>query len=414
MRSGSKPRRDTPESTRKRNLAIDIGDRNGTAMGQREASFGEKVKDVLRSVVDPELGVDIVEAGMFKGAKLEDGKAIISVALTIAGCPLRGPIEHAVKSRVASLEGVREVEVVMAEMSPEERSIVMDRVRKLRHDNPEATEVPPSCHVIAVSSGKGGVGKSTLSVNLACSLASRGYTVGLLDADIWGFSIPRMLGASARLGGKDGKIHPHILEVGTGSIKLASTGLLVESEDRALMWRGLVLSRAFEQFLKDVRWGAMEYMVVDLPPGTGDIQMALARLLPNAEVVVVTTPQLSAMKVASRAANMARRSYLHILGVVENMSAFVCEHGAEYEIFGSGGGSRLAGDLGVPLLGKVPLDPALMEAADTGKPLVLSKPDSPAAKAITAIADKICCELLVPIDDSSCTARVSQLAVKPV
>lgn len=386
----------------------------GFAMAEDEERFAEKVRDVLRSVIDPELGVDIVEAGMFKGAALDDGRAIVRVALTIAGCPLRNSIEQAVKSRVGGVEGVREVEVEMAEMTPQERSAVMDRVRKLRHDNPEETEVPPNCHVIAVASGKGGVGKSTLAVNLACSVASRGHAVGLLDADIWGFSVPRMLGVSARLGGKDGKIQPYSVEVGAGSIKLASTGLLVDSEDRALMWRGLVLSRALEQFMKDVRWGEMQYMVVDLPPGTGDIQMALARLLPRSEVLVVTTPQLSAMKVASRVANMARRSYLHVLGVVENMSAFVCEHGTKYEIFGSGGGSKLASDLGVPLLGQVPLDPALMRAADRGEPLVLSDPRSPSAEAISAIAEKLCCELLVDIDDATCTARVAELSVKPV
>ncbi len=379
----------------------------------RTLEFEEKVRDALRSVIDPELGIDIVEAGMFKGASLEDGKAVVKVALTIAGCPLRGPIQRAVEARVASLEGVREVVVEMAEMDPSERSMLMDRVRRKRHENPEATEVPPDTQVLAVASGKGGVGKSTLSVNLAASLALRGHTVGLLDADIWGFSVPRMLGVSGRLGGRDGKIEPWLVEVGSGLVKVTSTGLLVDKEEQALMWRGLVLARAFEQFLKDVRWGPMDYLVVDLPPGTGDIQMALARLLPHAEVVVVTTPQRSAMTVASRVANMARRSYLRILGVVENMSYFTCEHGTRYDIFGQGGGGELAEHLGVPLVGQVPLDVALMKAADTGSPAVVSDPQAPSAMAIRSIAETISCELLPPLDDASCTAKVEGLAVRP-
>ncbi len=379
----------------------------------RTAEFEEKVREALRSVVDPELGIDIVEAGMFKGASLDDGKAVVKVALTIAGCPLRGPIQRAVEARVASLEGVREVVVEMGEMDPAERSVVMDRVRRKRHENPEATEVPPDTQVIAVASGKGGVGKSTLSVNLAASLALRGHAVGLLDADIWGFSVPRMLGVSGRLGGREGKIEPWLVEVGSGLLKVTSTGLLVDREEQALMWRGLVLARAFEQFLKDVRWGPMDYLVVDLPPGTGDIQMALARLLPHAEVVVVTTPQRSAMTVASRVANMARRSYLHILGVVENMSYFTCEHGTRYDVFGKGGGTELAEHLGVPLVGQVPLDAALMEAADTGAPAVVSDPQAPSAVAIRSIAETISCELLPPLDDTSCTAQVEGLAVRP-
>ncbi len=383
-------------------------------MDQATSNFEEKVFEVLRPVIDPELNMSIVDAGMIKGARLEDGRAVVKVALTIAGCPLRSTIEQAVESRVASLEGVDEVSVEMAEMTPAERSAVMDRVRRMRHENPESTEVPPHTRVVAIASGKGGVGKSTLSVNIATSLARTGYTVGLLDADIWGFSVPRMLGVSARLGGRDEKIEPHVLEIGSGKLKLASTGLLVDREEQALMWRGLVLSRALEQFLKDVRWGPMEYLVVDLPPGTGDIQMALARLLPRSQVIVVTTPQRSAMTVASRVANMARRLYLHVAGVIENMSAFVCEHGARYEIFGKGGGEELARSLGVPLLGTVPLDPALMAAADSGRPLVISDPKSLSARAVEAIVQKICCDLLPPLDDSSCTARVSELTVKPL
>jgi ATP-binding protein involved in chromosome partitioning len=384
-------------------------------MDDRAGDFESTVREALRSVVDPELGIDIVEAGMFKGAELdEDGKAVVRVALTIAGCPLRGTIQQAIEARVAAVDGVTDVEVEMAEMTSQERSSVMDRVRRLRHDNPEVTTVPPNTRVVAIASGKGGVGKSTLSVNIASELALRNYDVGLLDADIWGFSIPHMLGVSARLTGKDGMIEPHRVPIGDGSIELVSTGLLVDSEEQALMWRGLVLSRALEQFLQDVRWGPMDYLVVDLPPGTGDIQMALSRLLPSSEVVVVTTPQRSAMTVASRVANMARRSYLHVLGVVENMSAFICDHGSRYDIFGARGGEELSRSLGVPLIGSVPFDPALMTAADHGIPLVVSDPDSRSASAIREIVDRVCCELIPPLDDASCTAKSPELAVKPV
>jgi ATP-binding protein involved in chromosome partitioning len=268
--------------------------------------------------------------------------------------------------------------------------------------------VHPNTRVVAVSSGKGGVGKSSLSANLALALAGQGYSVGLLDADIWGFSIPRILGLGGQRleAGADRKIVP----IDRLGIQVVSTGLLVDDEDTALMWRGLMLSKAVEQFLRDVAWSQdLDYLLLDMPPGTGDVQMALARLLPQAEMVVVTTPQLAAQKVAARVADMARRSHMPVIGVIENMSGFTAPDGEHYPLFGSGGGQALADDLGVELLGQVPIDPRVAEGGDAGKPVIETQPDSPSAVAIAAAA-KALSELLPPIQDDSCSARLNLVA----
>jgi ATP-binding protein involved in chromosome partitioning len=234
------------------------------------------------------------------------------------------------------------------------------------------------------------VGKSSVTVNLASALAVRGFSVGVLDADIWGFSVPRMLGLNVRLGAGDkGLIRPHELPVGEGMLKVVSMGMVVDDEDKAIMWRGLMLAKALEEFLVKVAWGEIDYLLLDMPPGTGDVQMALGRMLPRAEMLVVTTPALAAQKVAVRVADMARRSYLKVMGVLENMSVFTCEHGGEYELFGSGGGRLLADEVGVPLLGQLPLLPALREGGDDGKPITAVDPDGEAAKAFRAIAEQI-------------------------
>ncbi len=266
--------------------------------------------------------------------------------------------------------------------------------------------IDPVTRVIAISSGKGGVGKSSISVNLALALSDQGFRVGLLDADIWGFSIPRMLGVGTeRLTANDDKqIEP--LEV--LGLKLVSTGLLVDDEDKALMWRGLMLSKALEQFLKDVAWGEVDYLVVDMPPGTGDIQMALARLLPQAEMVVVTTPQKTAQKVAARVADMARRSFMPVIGVVENMAGFTTEAGEHINMFGEGGGQELADELGVPLIASVPLDPLVVSGGDDGLPVLQTESGSPAAVAIAGAAKRIV-ELVPPVEDETCTARIDRL-----
>jgi ATP-binding protein involved in chromosome partitioning len=258
-----------------------------------------------------------------------------------------------------------------------------------------------------VASGKGGVGKSSVTVNLASALAAQGFTVGVLDADIWGFSVPRMLGISGRLGAADDRlIRPHEIPVGEGLLKVVSMGLLVDDEDTAIMWRGLMLAKALEEFLVKVAWGTLDYLLLDMPPGTGDIQMALGRILPRTEMLVVTTPTRAAQKVAARVADMARRSYLKVLGVVENMSVFTCDHGDEYALFGSGGGAALAADLGVPLLASIPLEPAVSAANDEGQPLSVAAPDSGAGAAFAAAAERIATELFPPIDMTGCTARV--------
>ncbi len=293
----------------------------------------------------------------------------------------------------------------------------MQRARLAASQQAPPTEVSATTRVIAIGSGKGGVGKSSVTANLAAALARRGLTVGVLDADIWGFSIPRMLGAQARLAGTklpdgSGKILPYEREVGAGRLKIVSMGLLVDDEDTALMWRGLILAKALEQFLVDVRWGDLDYLLIDMPPGTGDIQMALARLLPQAEMLVVTTPARGAQKVAARVADMARRSYLKVLGVVENMHAFVAPDGSTHAIFGSGGGERLAELSGAPLIGVVPIDAAVSEGGDVGAPVVIAHPELPAARALTAIAGRIAEELLPPVEMAGCTARIFELAGK--
>ena len=368
----------------------------------------QDVVEVLRGVVDPELGSDIVDLGMVGGVDVAgDGAVTVEVALTISGCPLRTQIREDVESKIRGLPGVTDATVKFGEMTQEQRSAVMQRVRKRLADNPPTTEVPLSTRVIAVASGKGGVGKSSVTVNLATAMAARGLNVGVLDADIWGFSVPRMLGISGRLGATNArKIRPNELAVGKGQLQVVSMGFLVEDEEQALMWRGLMLSKALEQFLTDVGWGPMDYLLVDMPPGTGDIQMALGRLLPRTELLVVTTPALAAQKVATRVADMARRSYLKVLGVIENMSTFTCEHGTEYTLFGEGGGAALASDIGVPLLGQVPLEPAVSAANDSGVPLSTSAPDSAAGRAFGSIAERISSELLPPVDMAGCTARM--------
>jgi ATP-binding protein involved in chromosome partitioning len=363
---------------------------------------------VLHGVVDPELGADVVDLGMVGDIDVApDGAVQVWVTLTISGCPLRTQIREDVESKIRGLPGVTSVTVKFGEMTQQQRTDLMQRVRRKAADNPPPTEVPLTTRVIAVASGKGGVGKSSVTVNLAASLAARGLHVGVLDADIWGFSVPRMLGVNARLGaGDDAKIRPNEITVGAGKLEVVSMGFLVDDEEQALMWRGLMLAKALEQFLTDVRWGDLDYLLVDMPPGTGDIQMALGRLLPRAEMIVVTTPALAAQKVAVRVANMARRSYLKVLGVLENMTDFTCEHGETYQLFGAGGGQALATDLGVPLLGQVPLAPAVGKANDEGRPLAMAAPDSPAGQVFAAVADRIVDELLPPIDMTGCTSRM--------
>jgi len=314
------------------------------------------------------------------------------------------------------------VKISWGEMNADERSEVMTKARWNARQNAPDTEIPLSCKVLAIASGKGGVGKSSVTVNLAAALAGAGYTVGVLDADIWGFSVPRLLGISDRMearkveGSDKAKIVPNEREVGSGVLKVVSTGFLVE-EDTALMWRGLMLTKAVEQFLRDVQWGHLDYLLIDMPPGTGDVQMGLARMLPSTSLVVVTTPALAAQKVAQRAADMARRSFLEVIGVIENMSAFTCDHGDSYALFGEGGGQALADAIDAPLLGMVPLEAAVAAGGDAGDPVSLAGTGA-AADAFRSIAAHILDEIAPPtppadIDMAGCTAHDYE-AVTPV
>ncbi|MFI5046596.1 MAG: Mrp/NBP35 family ATP-binding protein [Acidimicrobiia bacterium] len=379
----------------------------------------DDVRGILSGVIDPELGASVVDLGMVDEIRVSpDGHVSVTVALTTAGCPLRAQIKRDVESKVRGLPGVTGVKVEYGEMTPAQKTAVMQRARFNAREQAAPTEVPSTTRVLAVASGKGGVGKSSVTVNLAAALASRGFTVGVLDADIWGFSVPRMLGVEGRLGGTEGKITPHTVAVAArtgdpdardGTIKVVSMGFLVDDEGTALMWRGLILTRALEQFLTDVRWGEMDYLLVDMPPGTGDIQMGLARMLPQAEMLVVTTPARAAQKVAARVADMARRSYMKVVGVVENMSELVLPDGSRQAVFGTGGGDALAAEIGAPLVARIPLEPSVSQGGDDGAPVALTTPDSPAGCAFHALADRVVDDLLPPIEMSGCTARLLDL-----
>jgi ATP-binding protein involved in chromosome partitioning len=354
----------------------------------------DEVMAVLESIVDPELGADIVSLGMVPAITVHDDGAVeVTVKLTIGGCPLRADIKREIESRLGIHPGVRDVRIEWGEMTPEERSETMLKARWRARQRAGDTQVPASARVLAIASGKGGVGKSSVTVNLAVALARQGRTVGVLDADIWGFSVPRLLGIGERMeaerveGSERPLIIPNELRVGDGLLKVVSTGFLVD-EDTALMWRGLMLTKAVEQFLRDVHWGDLDDLLIDMPPGTGDVQMGLARLLPRADMVIVTTPALAAQKVAQRAADMARRSFVRVVGVIENMTDFECAHGERYPLFGAGGGAALAEAIGVPLLGQVPLEPAVSAGGDAGRPVALSG-DGAAAAAFRAIAARL-------------------------
>ena len=368
------------------------------------------IRTALSNVIDPELHADIVDLGMVGDVTIDGGSVTVGLALTIASCPMRGQIESDIDRRVGALPGVEDVEIRTTVMSQEQRSTLMERARMRARETATPTAVNPSTRVVAVSSGKGGVGKSSLSTNLALAIAAQGHSVGLMDADIWGFSTPRMLGATdTRLtANEDRKIVPMQAQ----GIHLVSTGLLLDDEGTALMWRGLMLSKAVEQFLNDVAWPQdLGYLVIDMPPGTGDVQMALARMLPQAEMVVVTTPQLAAQRVAARVADMAKRSHMPIVGVIENMAGFTTPDGQHFDIFGAGGGNALADELGVPLLASVPIDPGVATGADAGTPIVIDQPGAPAAVAIADAAARIT-EILPPLALDNCIGRLGALVAE--
>ena len=387
-------------------------------MSQRvpPAPTEEEVRNLLRAVIDPELGDNIVDLGMAGDITMADGIVTIGVKLTIRGCPLRAQIQKDIRSRLEVHPWVQKVKIDWGEMTADERTAVMSRARWNARENATDTAVPTGARILAIASGKGGVGKSSVTVNLAAALAAAGKTVGVLDADIWGFSIPRMLGMPDRLEAQkiDGRDKPMIMpnerRVGEGLLKVVSTGMLVEDEGTALMWRGLMLTKAVEQFLNDVQWGHLDYLVIDMPPGTGDVQMGLARMLPRTDLLIVTTPAVSAQKVAIRAADMARRSFLRVAGVIENMSAFECDHGESYALFGTGGGQALADEIGVELLGQVPIEPTVAAGGDAGQPVVLDGIGK-AAEVFSRIAARIIEETPDNDDMNGCSARDEEVAV---
>jgi ATP-binding protein involved in chromosome partitioning len=346
----------------------------------------DQVRDALRSVNDPEIGRPIEDLGMLQGIQVEDGLVRVHVLITIEGCPLKDRITDEVTRALAPVEGVERVAVDLSPMSEQQRASLVANLRGGAAPQQQPTFFTGSdTVVIAVASGKGGVGKSSVTVNLACALAAEGHRVGVLDADVWGFSVPRMMGVT----GKPVGFNDMILPLESHGVKVISMGFFVP-EETPVIWRGPMLHKAIEQFLGDVYWGDLDFLLCDLPPGTGDVSISLASFLPGASMLVVTTPQDAARKVAERAGKMAERTNLRPIGVIENMSWFVCPHcGERTPIFGKGGGDEAAQTLGVPLFAQVPLEPSLREGGDDGTPIVVTDPDSPAGEALRRAAREI-------------------------
>ncbi len=355
-----------------------------------------EVLDALRPVQDPELGRSIVDLDMVRDVRVDDGRVGVTVALTVAGCPLRAEITDRVTRAVQPLHGVEAVDVELTVMTDEQRAALRDRMQgqaagqpQGQHGHGPSAPIPfaePSSRtrVIGLSSGKGGVGKSSVTVNLAVALHQQGHEVAVLDADVYGFSVPKMLGISQEPIVIDGMIVP---PVGHG-VKVVSTGFFV-GDDQPVIWRGPMLHKALEQFLTDVLWGEPDYLLVDMPPGTGDVALSLSQFMPRTEVFVVTTPQPAAQRVAQRSALMARKVNLPVRGVIENMSWFTGDDGKRYPIFGEGGGQALAESLNVPLVAQIPLVVALREGGDVGAPVTVVDPTSEASRAFASLAERV-------------------------
>jgi len=335
----------------------------------------DEIFRALEHVIDPELRRPVTDLDMVRAVDISGGDVVVTIALTIAGCPLRSSFEDQIGEHVGAVGGVERVALKFDVMSSEEKQALTTKLRGGVTERTKGISLDASTRVIAVCSGKGGVGKSTLAANLAVAFSQLGQRTGILDADVYGHSIPHLLGIQQKPVAVDRMIVPPV----RGELKLMSIGFFLD-DNQPVMWRGPMLHRALEQFLTDVHWGELDTLVVDMPPGTGDVAISLGQLLPRAEAVIVTTPQPLAQEVAARAALMAQKTNMRLLGVVENMSG---------ETFGTGGGDRLAEELGVPLLGRIPLDARLRESGDAGDPLVERDPDSEPAQAIASLAEAI-------------------------
>ena len=351
------------------------------------------VQAALATVHDPEIRRPITELGMVRSSVVDaDGVARVEILLTVPGCPLKDRLRADITAAVAAVPGVSRVEVEFGVMSPEQRKALQNRLRGGATAEPVIPFAQPSSRtrVYAVASGKGGVGKSSVTVNLAAALAARGLSVGVIDADIYGHSVPRMLGAT----GRPTRVEDMIMPPQAHGVKVISIGMFT-TDNAAVVWRGPMLHRALQQFLADVYWGDLDILLLDLPPGTGDVAISLAQLLPNSEILVVTTPQIAAAEVAERAGAIALQTHQRLVGVVENMSWLELPDGTRMEVFGSGGGAAVAESLTrltgapVPLLGQIPLDTRVREAGDNGTPIVLAEPDTPAAMALNGVADRL-------------------------
>jgi ATP-binding protein involved in chromosome partitioning len=354
----------------------------------------EQVLTALAGVNDPEIGRPITELGMVKSVEIApDGAVAVAVYLTVAGCPMRDTITNRVTAAVTPLDGVTGVRVELDVMSEEQRKNLQTTLHGGATERVIPFAQPASLtKVYAIVSGKGGVGKSSVTVNLAVALAQAGHKVALIDADIYGHSVPRMLGAT----GMPTKVGDMIMPPSAKGVKVISAGMLKPPGQDALPIRGPILHRLLEQFLADFWWGDLDYLLIDMPPGTGDIALSLARLVPGAELVIVTTPQLAAAEVAKRAGTLVTQTHQRVIGVIENMSYLACPHcGEPLDVFGAGGGETVAADLtkltgtDVPLLGRIPLDVRLREGGDSGTPLVLSDPDAPASVQLVKVAESL-------------------------